>query len=191
MDFNSIIYKRRTIRRFKQDAIPTETLRALVDYARLAPAGGNNQGLEYVIVKDKAICGKLFELVKWAGNLPEHLRTPEQDRRPTAYIAVLFNTSIKKGAEADAGAAVENILLGAVTLGLGACWMGAIDRGKIHKLLGLPTSHEVGYVISLGYPDEESVMEKYQGDFKYWKDDSGKMHVPKRSLDEIIFKLFE
>ena len=41
---------------------------------------------------------------------------------------------------------------------------------------------------SLGYPDEESKMENYENSFAYWKEEDGSMHVPKRKLDDIIFK---
>ena len=50
MDFEEIIYKRRTIRRFKQDIIPDEILNKIIDFARVAPAASNIQGLEYIIV---------------------------------------------------------------------------------------------------------------------------------------------
>ncbi|MFX0099116.1 MAG: nitroreductase family protein [Candidatus Hodarchaeota archaeon] len=191
MDFKELVYKRRTIRRFKQEPVSLEILKDLVDLGRVAPAGGNNQAVEYIIITNQGIREKLFPLVKWAGGLPPEMRTPEENRRPMAYIVVLLNTTIKKGGDHDVGAAVENILLGAANVGLGTCWMGAIDRKKIHSLLDIPKSHEVKHVISIGYPDEESVMEEYKDSFKYWKDDSGKMHVPKRSLDDVILKIEE
>jgi len=33
-------------------------------------------------------------------------------------------------------------------------------------------------------------METYKDSFKYWKDSDGKMHVPKREIDDIIFKIY-
>lgn len=88
------------------------------------------------------------------------------------------------------GAAVENILLGAVNLGIGSCWMASINRKKIRELLEIPDYYDIKQVISLGYPDEDSIMEPYKDSFKYWKDDIGRMHVPKRNLDDIIFKIY-
>ncbi|TKJ20337.1 MAG: nitroreductase, partial [Promethearchaeota archaeon Loki_b31] len=37
---------------------------------------------------------------------------------------------------------------------------------------------------------EESFMEPYEDSYKYWKNPDGTMHVPKRDLDDIIFKIF-
>ena len=191
MNIEEIIYKRRTIRRFKQDPISLEILKKLIDFARVAPMASNIQGLEFIIVNNAEIREKIFHLVKFAGYLPENQRTPEDGRRPTAYIVVLVNTTIKKSFfEFDIGAAVENILLGAVHYGIGSCWMANINAKKIRALFEIPEYYSVKQVISLGYPDEESVMEPYRDSFKYWKDDDGQMHIPKRALDAIIFKIF-
>ena len=189
MDLEEVIYKRRTIRRFKQDPISIDILKTLVDYGRVAPAGNNIQSIEFIIISDPKICEQIFPLTAWAGSLPRKQRIPEEGRRPTAYIAVLVNTEIKRVADADEAAAVQNVLLGATSMGIGTCWMGSINRPKLKELLKIPDKYELKHLISLGYPDEESVMETYDGDFKYWKDDTGKMHVPKRSLDDVIFKI--
>ena len=191
LDIEEIVYKRRTIRRFKQDAIPTETLKKLIDFARVAPAATNVQCLEYVIVNNPEMVKKIFPLVRWAASLPKEQRDPEKGREPTAYIIVLVNTSIKKSYyEYDVGAAVENILLGAIKFDLGSCWMGSINASKIRNLLKIPKHYQITHVISLGYPDEESFIEPYKDTYKYWKDENGVMHVPKRSLEDIIFKIF-
>ena len=189
MDLEESIYKRRTIRRFNQEPISLETLRKLVDYARVAPVARNIQALEYIIVNNAEMKEKLFPLVRWANSLPEDQRTPEKGREPTAYILVLVNKKIKNAfVDFDVGAAVENILLGAVSFGIGTCWMAAIDYKRIRELFEIPEDYDLKQVISLGYSDEESVIEPYTDKFAYWKDSDGKMHVPKRSLDDIIFK---
>ncbi|MHA1109683.1 MAG: nitroreductase family protein [Promethearchaeota archaeon] len=189
MEFEEVIRKRRTIRRFKPTPVPLEILKKLVDYARVAPQGSNKQALKYIIITHDEMRSKMFANVRWAGALPPEMRNPEEGRRPMAYIVVLLNTTIKKDGNTDCGAAVENILLGITDHGLGACWQGAIDRSAIHSLLELPEYIEVKYVVSLGYPDEESQIEGFSGDFKYWKTDDGKMHVPKKSLEDVIFKI--
>ena len=189
MDLEEAIKKRRTIRRFKQDRIPSETLRKLIDYARVAPAGNNIQAVEYIIVESPEMSQKMFPLVKWAASLPKELRTPESGREPTAYIIVLVNTKIKQSYyDFDVGAAVENILLGAVSFGIGTCWMGAILTQKIRVLLDIPDYYEIKHVISLGYPDETSVIEPYKDSFKYWKE-RNEMHIPKRKLENLILKV--
>ena len=189
MNIEDAIYKRRTIRRFKQDPISSEILKRLIDYARVAPAASNVQCVEYIIVESPAMREKMFPLVGWASSLPKEQRTPESGREPTAYIIVVVNTDIKKSYyDYDVGASVENILLGAISFGIGSCWMGNIKATKIRSLLEIPDNYEIKHVISLGYPDEKSVMEPYKDSFKYWKE-GNEMHVPKRKLDDIILKI--
>ena len=191
MNLEESIYKRRTIRRFKPEPISLETLKKLVDYARVAPVARNVQALEFIIVNNSEMTQKLFPLVRWANSLPEDQRTPEKGREPTAYILVLVNKKIKSAfVDFDVGAAVENILLGAISFGIGTCWMAAIDYKRIRELFEIPEDYDLKQVISLGYSDEESVMETYKDSYKYWKDTDGKMHVPKRELDDIIFKIY-
>ena len=189
MEFKDVVYQRRTIRRFKQEPISRDLLRKLIDLARLAPASANIQSLRYIIVNDTAMRDKLFPLVRWAAHLPKDQRKPEKNKRPMAYIIVLNDTEVKKKASYDVGAAVENTLLGAVNNGLGGCWMGSINRIKIWKLFEIPEQFEITHVISLGYPAEESKTEPYEKSFKYWKDDANVMHVPKKHLDDIIYKI--
>ena len=191
MNLEDIIYKRRTIRRFKQDPISLDILKKLINFARVAPMATNIQSLEFIIVENANIREKLFPLVNFASLLPQDQRTPEKGREPTAYIIVLVNTKIRRIlVDFNVGAAVENILLGAVNFGLGSCWMANINRNKIRELFEIPEYYDIKHVISLGYPDEESIMEPYEDSFKYWKDDDGHMHVPKRALEEIIFKIY-
>ena len=191
MNLEESIYKRRTIRRFKPEPISLDTLKKLVDYARVAPVARNVQALEFIIVNNSEMTQKLFPLVRWANSLPEDQRTPEKGREPTAYILVLVNKKIKRAfVDFDVGAAVENILLGAISFGIGTCWMAAIDYKRIRELFEIPEDYDLKQVISIGYPDEESIMEPYKDKFAYWKDSDGKMHVPKRDLDDVIFKIY-
>jgi nitroreductase len=190
IEFEKVIYERRTIRRYKKEPISMEILKKLIDYARLAPAAANKQSLEYIIVKDPQMRSKLFPLLRWAAYLPKDQRTPKEDERPMAYIIVLNNIKIKKNVQYNIGAAIENILLGATSFGLGACWMGSIDKIRIRELFKIPKHYKITHVISLGVPDEKSKVEPYEDTFKYWKDEKGIMHVPKRSSDEVIQNIY-
>ncbi len=186
MGVYEVIQNRRTVRRFAQTPLSAVQLRDYVDAARLAPSGANLQPLKYVIVQSKEMVNRMFEHVRWAAYIaPEG--TPEAGERPTAYIAQIADLEIKKsGYELDAGAAMENILLAAEEDGVGACWMGAIDYAEISKMLGLKETEKLIGVAALGVKAEQPVEEAWQGDVKYYKDETGTLHVPKRPLDEVI-----
>lgn len=184
MDVSEALLNRRTIRKFKQIPIEEEKLKALINYARLAPFAANIQGLKYKIITTPALTDKIFNNVKWAGYLPK--ASPLPDERPPAYIAVLGDTKIKDSFETDAGAAVASIILGAWEMGIGSCWMGAIRRNDISAILKLPPEYSLLYVIALGYPAQDSKECEYKGSPKYFYDDNNVLNVPKLSLDDII-----
>lgn len=71
--------------------------------------------------------------------------------------------------------------------GLGSCILGAVDRKKLRKILNIPDSLDIILVVALGYPAENPVENKMQDeDTKYWLDKNGVLHVPKRSLEDIV-----
>jgi len=181
------IRQRRTIRRFTQDPVPPAVLMKLVEAARLAPSGGNLQPWEFIIVQGKDLVAEVFGTLGWAGYIAPR-GNPPAGERPTAYIVVLQNKEIKVATPcADLAAAIENMLLLAVEEGLGSCWIGSIKRERLATLLGIPSTHLLDSVIALGYPNEDSVTEECrESSIRYWKDDAGVMHIPKRNLTEIL-----
>jgi len=71
--------------------------------------------------------------------------------------------------------------------GLGSCILGAVDRDSLREALRIPENLEILLVVSLGYPAESPIVEKMKGDdVKYWLDEKGVLHVPKRTLKEIV-----
>lgn len=186
MNINDAILKRRTIRRFQQRPIDRRVLIKLIDAARIAPSASNMQPLKYIIVDDKEVVDAIFDQVKWAAYIAPD-GTPVDDERPTAFIAVLIDTSIKTGnCELDIGAACQNVFLSAIAEEIGTCWMGAINRNEIKKILNIPERYILNTVIALGYAAENPVIEDTKDSINYYKDSDGVLHVPKRKLEDII-----
>ncbi|MFC1699474.1 nitroreductase family protein [Candidatus Omnitrophota bacterium] len=186
MSVYSAALNRRSIRRFRQKPISPQILKKLINAARLAPTGANLQPCEFILVNQQEIVKKIFPGLKWAGYI-RPAGNPPAGKRPTAYIAVLLNQKKKPlCGESDAAAAAENILLVAQEQGLGSCWLGAIDKDKIRKILRVPSYCQIMYVIALGYPDEQPKLEAVRTSIAYWQDKNGRLHVPKRSLKEIL-----
>lgn len=186
MGIYELICKRRTIRKFKQIPIEREVLEKLANAARIAPSASNLQPLKYALVYEPEMVKRVFGQVKWAGYITPY-GNPGEGEEPTAYIAVLVDTEVRKnGYESDVGAAVENIILAALEEDIGACWMGAIDREAIRSILSIPDRYIINAMVALGYPSETPQIEDENGSIKYYKDDSGVLHVPKRKLKDII-----
>ncbi len=186
MTLSDVILARRTIRQFKPDPIAREVLVKLVDAGRLAPSAANLQPLEYIVVDDREKCGRVFPCLKWAAYIaPKGNPLPGQE--PAACIVVLVNTAVRdKMFEYDVGAAVENMIVAALAEGVGSCWLISVDREKAAEVLGVPPGYRIDSVLALGRPAETPVVEELMDSAKYWKDDEGRLHVPKRTLARVL-----
>ncbi len=186
MSLYELMLSRRSIRQFKPDLVSRDILEELVNSARLAPSGANLQPLEFVVVDDEEIRRMLFPCLRWAAYIaPEG--NPKPGCEPTAYVVILVNMDVRKsGFERDVGAAVENMILTAWEERIGSCWIANADTKKIQKMLKIPENYKVDSVLALGYPDEEPIAEEMKDSVKYWKDSKGRLHVPKRRLDDVL-----
>lgn len=181
-----MILSRRTIRQFRSEPVPRELLERMVNAARLAPSAANRQPLEFLVVDDKEIVAPIFPHIKWAAYIVPH-GNPRPGNEPTAYVLTLVNTDIRQsGFEWDAGAAIENMILTAQEEGVGSCWILSVDKGAVGRIVGLPDNYKIDSILALGYPNEDPVVEDVTDSVKYWKDKSGRLHVPKRTLESVI-----
>ena len=187
--FHDLVVKTRSYRRFvESEPITLETMQELVDLARLAASGANMQPLKFMVSCEPDRNAAIFPLLAWAGYL-EDWPGPGEGERPAGYIIVLGDTTVRKGPfDCDCGIAAQNIVLGATEKGLGACMIGSIKREKLRETLSIPEHFEIILVIALGKPAETVELEAVgaDGDIKYWRDEDGVHHVPKRSLDDIL-----
>jgi len=186
MSLYELILSRRSIRQFKPEPVSRSILEKLINAARLAPSGANLQPLEFVVVDEEEVRKRLFPCLRWAAYIaPEG--NPQPGHEPVAYVVVLVNLKLrKKGYERDVGAAVENMILAAWEERVGSCWIANADIEKIKDMLNVPEDYKVDSVLALGYPAEEPITEELKESVKYWKDSKGRLHVPKRRLDDIV-----
>ena len=177
-----LILKNRSYRRFYQETvIELDTLKELVDLARLSASAANIQPLKFMLSCDPKKNALIFPHIGLAGN-------PREGERPSAYIIVLGDTEISRSFGCDHGIAVQSILLGAVDRGLGGCIVAAINRDNLREALVIPPRYEILLVVVLGKPKETAVIETVgqDGATRGWWDNEGIRHVPKRPLDDII-----
>ena len=187
-----IVIRNRSYRRFYQDHIVTkDELRAFVDLARLSASAANMQPLKYFISVDVQTNSSIFPHLGWAAYLKDW-PGPSEGERPSAYIIILGDKQIATNFWCDHGIAAQSILLGAAEKGLGGCMIAAFNRKRLAEALGIPEHYEILLVIALGKPKEEVRIEAVntEGDIRYWRDEEGVHHVPKRSLEDIIIKRF-
>ncbi|NPB08736.1 MAG: nitroreductase family protein [Thermodesulfobacteria bacterium] len=191
MLLKELVERCRSYRRFDEaHRLTKEDLVELVSLARLAASAGNLQPLKYFLSWEDKTNRLIFPTLHWAAYLKDW-PGPAEGERPAAYIVVLGDRNIAQVFGVDAGIASQNILLGAVEKGLGGCIIGSVDRDDLRKALDIPQHLEILHVIALGKPAEKVVIEDLPpgGDIRYWRDENGVHHVPKRTLSELIINL--
>jgi nitroreductase len=183
-----LVIKSRSCRRFDESQrIDRRTLEALVDLARLSPSAANRQPLKYALSCDPASNARVFPHLVWAGYLKDW-PGPSEGERPTAYIVIVGDSEIGDAFGCDHGIAAQSIMLGATELGLAGCMVGSIRHNALREAMGIPNGYEILLAIALGKPSEKIVIDEVgpDGDVRYWRDEKGVHHVPKRSLGDVI-----
>jgi nitroreductase len=146
------ILDRRSIRRFTSQKIGSNDMKAILTAAMYAPSAVNRQPWHFVVIDDPSILEKIMEVHPHARMMQTASHAvvvcgDEQLQHDDGYWVV------------DCGAATENLLLAAHSLGLGGCWVGLHPREErksaISRLMGLPSQIKPFALVALGYPDEK------------------------------------
>lgn len=187
-----LVRKSRSYRRFYEEKeITMEQLTQLVELARLSSSGANRQPLKYMLCVDREKNKEIFDTLAWAGYLKDW-SGPMEGERPSAYIIMLRDNNITKSMTLDEGICAQSMFLGATEFGFGGCFIGAVNKPNLAKILSLEENLEIALVIALGYPKEEVVIEELnaEGNVKYYRDENQVHHVPKRNLSDLIVGKF-
>ena len=146
------ILKRRSIRQFTNQPIAKDDLTTLLRAAMMAPTARNCQEWEFVVVRDKNTFKEMMHVHPYAKMLEQ----------AACAIIVCSNTQREHAPGywmADCGAATQNILLAATSLGIGSVWLGVYPNEErmngLAQILGLPDYVKPLNIIALGYPAEK------------------------------------
>jgi nitroreductase len=182
-----IIQSRRSIRQYIDRPVAEEDLEYILEAGRYSQSGGNEQPWLFGVIDDKGLISELVKCCrgqKWINTAPVVLalctrRLEEGDLEVEKYRLgklkeEIYNIDpnaldILLAQEHQALIAVENITLAAREKGLGTCVVAYVDVYRASRVLQVPNSHLVTYLITLGYPGMEP----------------GKREV--KPLDEIVF----
>jgi nitroreductase len=147
------IENRRSIRKFNPEKTVTrEQLNRLLEAAMLSPSACNSRPWEFIAVTKREVLDEIAHIHPYAGMCAT----------ATAAIIVVAIPQTKNVPEGyypqDCGAATQNILLEAASLGLGTCWCGVYPRDElipsIRKLFNIPEPKIPFNVIAIGTPAE-------------------------------------
>ena len=155
MDLLECIKTRRSIRKFLEVPVEWDKVGTIVDAGRCAPNSGNLQNWKFIIILDAGTRRKLAEACLqqlWMARAPVHIiicSEPEKAKRFYGIRGERFYTI------QNCAAAIQNMLLTAHSLRLGACWVGAFDEDMVKSAAGIPDYARPQAVIPVGYPAEK------------------------------------
>jgi nitroreductase len=154
-DFWQVLAGRRSIRAFERsENVSDEQVQQLLQAAIAAPSAGNMQPWFFYVVRDLDVRRRLAQAAWGQGFVAE------------APVAIVVCAEPERSARRygdrgrelyclqDTAAATANILLTAVALGLGACWVGAFDEETAAQALNLPPTQRPVAILPIGYPAE-------------------------------------
>jgi nitroreductase len=147
----SIIYERRSIRKYMNKPVPEETITQILKAGMAAPSAGNEQPWHFIVIRDRGLLDKIPEFHPYSQMLGQ----------VNVAIVVCGDPKLEKYKGfwvQDCSAAMENMLLMAVELGLGSVWLGVYpleDRILgLRTLLKLPDHILPLSILPIGYPAE-------------------------------------
>ena len=188
-EFKNLVIKTRCCRRFKKIDIKSEDLIKIVQIAALSSSAKNLQPLKYIIVsQDKKIKQKIFKPLKWAAALKDW-QGPIEEEKPSAYIIVLCDKNISDYCMVDAGIAMQTIMLSLTSIDLSGCILASIDKNEYKKIFDLPENIEPIFAIAIGKRGEEIKIVPKKDSIEYFRDEKNAHCVPKRSLNEVLWKI--
>lgn len=155
-DLLDTMQNRVSVKKYTDEPIDREKIGKVLEAGRWAPSAGNMQSWEFIIVEDDTLKRKLSQ---YAYN-QEHVR------EAPVCIVILGDMEKAKSKYEERGeklymiqetaASMQNMLLMAEELGLGAAWVGAFNEDSVSELLDIPAELRPMAIITLGYPRERS-----------------------------------
>jgi nitroreductase len=146
MNVSDAIRLKRAVRKFQDKALPDEVIHAILNAGRRSQSSKNEQGWQFIAIRDKSILKALSQTGTYAGHLAGAavgiaILTPN----PEGKFQDLF----------DAGQAAAYMQLEAWELGVGSCIASIYEPEKAREILGFPPDWHLRIALSFGYPADE------------------------------------
>ncbi|MFW6189105.1 MAG: nitroreductase family protein [Planctomycetota bacterium] len=141
MELMDVIRKRRSVRSYRPDPVPEQTLEVLFEALQAAPSGSNRQDYAFIFVQDAEKRRRIADRAGHQDFLSE---------APLLMVAVC-----EPGRAFNVAIAVDHMILAATDEGLGTCWVGWFEEDPVRRILGVPDDKEVPIMVPIGYAAEQ------------------------------------
>ncbi len=169
MELDACISGRRSIRKYKDTAVPKEIIDKILKAGTLAPSGMNAQPWRFVVIEDRNTIIKLSKKVKetllkmpWPGEFKKMFQSEKDTIFYGAPLLILVSVPKREEMKTvnllDCGLAAQNMFLAACQEDLGSCFIGFAsflnqDPEALAEI-GIPNDHELMAPLIFGYPAE-------------------------------------
>jgi len=161
MELDQCIAKRHSIRSYLDKQVSWDLISQLIDAAHNAPSSGNIQNWVFVVVTDDK---KRKDLTvsslnqSWMAEAPVHIVVCSDNFK----IKKHYENSSDRFIHENCAAAIQNLLLKATDLGLGACWVGSFNPEMVEQVIEAKENIEAIAIITVGYPAEKPISQRHK-----------------------------
>lgn len=148
MNVHEAIQTRCSVRRFRPDPVPDESLLRVLEAARIAPSSSNRQDWRFIVVRNEETRRQIASVANnqmWIAEAPVLIAAVGTD--PTSVMTC----GVPRYA-VDVSIAVDHMTLAAAEEGLGTCWIGAFSQEGARAILGVRDAYMIVTLMPLGYP---------------------------------------
>jgi len=156
MKVSEAVRTRKSVRSYLDKTVEEDKLLAVLEAGRLAPSASNRQEWRFIVVKDTETKKKLAEAANSQSFVAEAFVVIAACAKTDEHVMSCGQACYP----IDVAIALDHMTLAAVELGLGTCWIGAFNEGKVKEILGVPAEIRVVALMPLGYPYDSSVTNK-------------------------------
>lgn len=166
MNFEELVQKRRSVRRYSDRPVAKEDILKCLEAARLAPSACNSQPWHFIVIDEpglrervaERIFSGLYSMNKFAKEAPVLVAVVSEKMKFLASVGSQVRDT--RYFLTDIGIACEHLILQAEELGIGSCWMGWFDEKALKDEMKIPQNKKIDIVIALGFPAEEKIVPK-------------------------------
>lgn len=183
MELSDVINSRRSIRKFREEDISADAILQLLEAARRAPSGSNLQPTRFIIAQSATAkealgrstpykfivkapvvfvcCADLTVITTREHRIGELVKEGafegidvDKNHPSITNSLTMDEEAVKAYLSMNVAIAIEHIVLKAVELGLGSCWIGRFDRNQVKEYLSLDDNIFPVMLLPVGYPDQ-------------------------------------
>ncbi|MEF9953316.1 MAG: nitroreductase family protein [Clostridium sp.] len=176
MDFLSLLKSRHSIKSFKDEIVPRDKIKAMLDLVTLSPSYKNLQSFKLILITDNKIKAKIENII------PDDNSAKKGFVEAPISIVVTSRTDVCEYYEdnefymLDGAVAMFNLLLAATNEGLGSCWIEIIAEDALRGILNIPSNYRVIGLTPIGFtqnpigyikPESDIIDKKNISDMSY------------------------